>query len=608
MSSASVTRRPRNARAIALLWPVCLTLASLAALTAATSAARAQTGDSSAKSDDPRSSLAGGHWVDAAEASHNLDLIAHRARPKDFINTDDPGDFHFINSDIAFSGHFAVQGNFNGFQIWDISDPASPTLRTSLVCPGGQGDPSIYGKLMFFSVEERRARVDCGTQGVTDSVSADRFRGVRIFDISDIDHPKQVAAVQTCRGSHTHTLVPDPKNPKVVYLYVSGTSPVRPGAELAGCSTGAPDVNPNTSLFRIEVIRVPVDTPQAAKVVNAPRIFADAATGAANGLWKGGSHGNGTQTTNVTDQCHDITVYLAIGLGAGACSGNGILLDVRKPGDPKRIADVSDPNFAYWHSATFSNDGKKVIFTDEWGGGIAPRCRATDPPKWGADAIFTLVDNKFQLAGYYKMPAVQTDKENCVAHNGSLIPVPGRDIMVQAWYQGGVSVFDFTDPAHPQEIAYFDRGPFDVNKLVLVGFWSAFWYNGYIYGSEIGRGLDVFQLKPSEYLSQSEIDAANLVHFAQYKPSDQQKFTWPASFAVARAYLDQLKRKSGLSSDQTAQIASELDQAEHLQKRQQRGALKKLASQVSGDAKGSADPDRVRALASSIKDLANANG
>ena len=264
--------------------------------------------------------------------------------------------------------------------------------------------------------------------------SPDRFRGVRIFDITDIGNPKQVAAVQSCRGSHTHTLVIDPKDKENVYVYISGTGQVRQGEELAGCTGGDPKDNPETALFRIDIIKVPLAHPEQAKIVASPRIFADPQTGAANGLWKGGNHGENTQTTSLTDKCHDITVYSAIGLAAGACSGNGILLNISDPVNPIRIDAVSDPNYAFWHSANFNNDGTKVLLTDEWGGGSQPRCRATDPMNWGADAIFTLSKGKMTLASYFKMPAAQTELENCVAHNGSLVPVPGRDIEVQAWY------------------------------------------------------------------------------------------------------------------------------------------------------------------------------
>jgi len=568
-------------------------------LLAATAGAQ---GDSVAIShDDPRIGLRAG-YNDAAEVARNMELVGHGARPQNFGNAQNLGDFAFLNGDLAFKGNLAFQGGFNGFQVWDISNPKSPTLRTSFVCPGGQGDPSIYKNLLFFSVEETRGRVDCGGQGVTDTVSAERFRGVRIFDISDLDHPKQVAAVQTCRGSHTHTLVIDPNNPENVYIYVSGTSVVRSGSELAGCSRGASLTDTTTSLFRIDIIQVPVATPQNARVVNSPRIFADSA-GAIAGLWQGGAHGDGTQTTSQTNQCHDITVYSAIGLAAGACSGNGILLDIRDPVHPKRIAAVIDPNFAYWHSATFNNDGTKVLFSDEWGGGMAPRCRATDKLTWGADAIFYRTGDKLTPAGHYKLPVVQTDQENCVAHNGSLIPVPGRDIMAQAWYQGGISVFDFTDAAHPKEIAFFDRGPMDATKLLLGGEWGTYWYNGYIYASEIDRGLDVLDLKPSDLLSQNEIDAAKLVRFDVFNPQNQPKLVWPASYVVARAYLDQLVRDNGIPRDRSTSIARDLGRAEKLKGASERAALTQLANRLDRDARTASDPTRVQALAGTVRDL-----
>ena len=551
---------------------------------------------------DPRVGLKTG-FLDAGVASRNMELVSHGAKPAAFFNKNDLGDFGYLNSDLAFSGKFVVQGSFHGFQIWDVSNLKAPKLRVMHECPGGQGDPSVYGKLLFISVEMPNGRVDCGSKAMTDTVDAARFRGVRIFDISDIDHPKQVAAVQTCRGSHTHTLVTDPNDKKNIYVYVSGTSGVRPAGELAGCSAGSPDKDPNTSLFRIEVIRVPLAAPQHAKVIAAPRIFADAAGNVA-GLQKGGEH-PGMQTTSTTDQCHDITAYVAIGLAAGACSGNGILLDIKDPANPKRVADVSDPNFAYWHSATFSNDGSKVLFSDEWGGGMAPRCRSTDRPEWGADAIFNIVNGKMIPASYYKLPAPQTESENCVAHNGSLIPVPGRDILVQGWYQGGISVVDFTDASKPTEIAFFDRGPI-TDKLALAGIWCAYWYNGSIVASEIGRGLDILQLTASDQLSQNEIDAAKLVTFAQLNVQAQPKLVWPAKFVVARAYLDQLARNSAVAKSWTAHVSGELAQAEKLSGATQKAVLNMLASQLESDASASVDAARVRALAATVKGLAGA--
>ena len=557
-----------------------------------------------AGSTDPRVGLDAG-LADARVAARNLELVSNRTRPEGFFNPTQPGDFAFINSDLAFSGNTLYQGSFHGVQIWDISNPASPTLRARHPCPGGQNDVSIFRNLLFVSVEETRGRIDCGPQGVTDTVSTERFRGVRIYDVTDIDRPRHVAAVQTCRGSHTHTLLTDPRDTANVYIYVSGTSVVRPPSELPGCSGRPPEEDPNTSLFRIEVIRVPLAAPQEARVVSTPRIFADTAGNIA-GLWRGGAHGEGTQETSETDQCHDITVYPEIGLAAGACSGNGILLDIRDPVNPKRIAAVSDPNFAYWHSATFSNDGSKVIYTDEWGGGVQPRCRATDKPQWGANAIFVRTRDTMRFAGYYKLPAPQTPFENCVAHNGSLVPVPGRDIMVQGWYQGGVSVFDFTDPARPVEIAYFDRGPVSATELQLGGHWAAYWYNGYIYASELARGLDVFQLTPSVHLSQNEIDAAKLVRFDRFNPQDQPTLVWPASFVVARAYLDQLVRQRGIAPARSSRIARDLAAAERLQGARQRTALTRLAAQLDRDARGAADGAKVRMLAAAVRELANA--
>ena len=559
-------------------------------------------GMSGSDANDPRFKLTPGMY-DAGETSMGMKHLLLLKKPDAFqLGTADPDDpkvqkmidqlgigagmkmpkelqlviaqLAFANSDLAFQGNHLFQGNFYGVSIYDISNPAQAALVTSMVCPGGQGDVSVYKNLLFMSVEMPNGRLDCGAQGFpTESAPApsadakkmgrripvaqkDRFRGVRIFDISDIKNPKQVAAVQTCRGSHTHTLVVDPNDKENVYIYVSGTSFVRQAEELAGCSNEKPDKDPNTALFRIDVIKVPVAAPQDAKVVSSPRVFMDPRTGAMNGLSSGGSHGkdNEEKKPQDTDQCHDITVYSAIGLAAGACSGNGILLDIKDPVHPKRVDAVNDPNYSYWHSASFSNDGKKVVFTDEWGGGLGARCRPNDPNKWGADAIFHLKDDKLTFASYYKLPAAQGDTENCVAHNGSLVPVPGRDIEVQAWYQGGVSVMDFTDAAHPFEIAYFDRGAIDPKMLILGGEWSAYWYNGNIYGSEIARGLDIFELTPSKFLTQNEIDAAKTVHVAALNVQNQQKLEWPAQLVVAKAYLDQLERSQALPADRIAAL------------------------------------------------------
>ena len=605
---------------------------------------------------DPRAKLKPG-IDDAGEVALGIKHITLLKKPDAFqLGTDDPNDpkvqktlgqlgagssdtakmskpeqlvlaqLAFANSDIAFQGNHLFLGNFYGLSIYDISNPAKPSLLTSMVCPGGQGDPSVYKNLLFMSVEMPNGRVDCGTEGFpppppTPTPPAGqenkpnpppaqkaRFRGVRIFDISDIRKPKQVAAVQTCRGSHTHTLVVDPNDKDNVYIYVSGTSFVRQNEELAGCSGEPPDKDPNTALFRIEVIKVPLARPQDAQVVSSPRLFMDPKTGKLNALSSGGTHGKDGKPSD-SNQCHDITVYSALGLAAGACSGNGILLDIKDPVNPKRLDAVNDPNYAYWHSASFSNDGKKVLFTDEWGGGTAARCRATDPNKWGADAIFQLQNNKLKFASYYKLPAAQGDSENCVAHNGSLIPVPGRDIIAQAWYQGGISLMDFTDAEHPVEIAYFDRGPIYPNMLVLGGHWSSYWYNGHIYASEIARGLDIFELTPTKFLTQNEIDAAKTVRMSELNVQNQQKIEWPRKLVVAKAYIDQLERSQALPADQIAALRQAIQSAESSHSNQEALAkLKGLAPSVEKSVamtKNAADSNRLQALAEILKQPAH---
>jgi hypothetical protein len=597
---------------------------------------------------DPRAKLRPGLY-DAGEASMGIKHLMLLKKPDAFqLGTSEPDDpkvqkmlgqlgvgsaskmtkplqlvvaqLAFANSDFAFQGNHLFQGNFYGVNIYDISNPANTALLTSLICPGGQGDVSVYKNLLFMSVEMPNGRLDCGVEGFPPeppppagqhekkrppAAQKERFRGVRIFDISDIRNPKQVAAVQTCRGSHTHTLVQDANDDDNVYIYVSGTSFVRQPEELAGCSDEAPDKDPNTALFRIEVIKVPVAAPQDAKVVSSPRVFIDPRTGALNGLNNGGTHDKGKEKPAATNQCHDITVYSAIGLAAGACSGNGILLDIKDPVHPKRVDAVNDPNYSYWHSASFSNDGSKVVFTDEWGGGLGARCRPNDPNKWGADAIFDLKDNKLNFASYYKLPAAQADTENCVAHNGSLIPVPGRDIEVQAWYQGGISIVDFSDATHPFEIAYFDRGPIDPNMLVLGGDWSAYWYNGYIYGSEIARGLDVFELTPTKFLTQNEIDAAKAVRVTELNVQNQQKIEWPAQLVVAKAYVDQLSRSQAVPADRILALEKAIQSAEssHMS-RGKVAKLKRMAPSLeksAATAKSPADSTRLHALAEILK-------
>ena len=619
-----------------------------------------------APSPDPRVGLKPG-MRDAGEAVWNLRLLSETPAPEKFAGV--------TNSDIAFRGKYAIQGNYNGWQVWDIENPKKPSLAAEYVCPASQSDVSVYRNLLFASGEDLAARLDCGTQGVQDTVSAERLRGLRIFDISDIRHPKNVGNVQTCRGSHTHSVLVDPKDSANVYVYISGSSAVRSPSELAGCVAAMPNEDPNTAWFRIEVIKVPLDHPEQAAIVSSPRIFdnlkappshgetpADSAADAkelaeakaagkftvkvmgmemvlpddqADTLLKevvaarNGSGpataadsatlratlpkmvemmiGNPPDTTAGPTQCHDITLYPEIGLAGGACEGYGMLLDIADPTRPARIAEVSDSNFSYWHSATFNNDGTKVLFSDEWGGGGQPKCRATDKKEWGADAIFTIEDRKMHFKSYYKMAAPQTSEEVCVAHNGSLIPIPGRDVMVQAWYQGGLSVFDWTDATKPVEIAFFDRGPVDGTKLTSGGYWSTYWYNGVIVGSEIARGLDIFELAPSGFLTQNEIDAAKSVRFDQYNVQGQRKFTWPPTFALARAYLDQLERSKGLADAEIKASRDALAGAEKAGDTERRDQLTQLATRLDG-VSDAGDAAKVKLLADAVKQLAATPG
>ena len=574
-----------------------------------------------APSPDPRIGLKPGWW-DAAHTTWNMSLVSTTPPSENFLNRADPGDQRVWNSDLAFTGTYVIQGNFAGYQVWDVANPKTPKLKTWYLCIGSQSDVSVVGHLLFESTEATNARVDCSPAGVTDTVSPDRARGIRIYDVTDIAHPKRLATVQTCRGSHTHTVLVDPKDKANVYVYVSGSAPVRSENELPGCFDTDPSENPNTTRFRIEVIQVPVDHPEQARVVNRPAILADLAPSRGHGETPADSAAMAERMRamgiNPADraarrpantgpiQCHDITLYPGIGLGAGACRGYGVLLDISDPKNPHRVGLAADTNFVAWHSATFNNDGSKVMFTDEWGGGTSPRCRSTDKMEWGADAIFTLSNNKMDFGSYYKIPVAQTPQENCVAHNGSLIPVPGRDIMVQGWYQGGISVFDFTDPKNVKEIAYFDRGPMDSTKMFVSGSWSAYWYNGLIYSSEITRGLDILALEPSAWLTQNELDAAKLVRLPELNVQDQPQFVWPAAFVVARAYLDQLSRGNGLPANRIAAVRDALGKAERASGGARQSALTQLATQLDGDAASASDAKRVRALAGVVRDLARA--
>ena len=614
-------------------------------------------------SPDPRVGLAAGLF-DAEEAIWNLDLISATPPPSDFIGS--------WGTDLAFKEHYAIQGNYDGFIVWDISDPANPEVVVDFVCPASQSDVSVYGDLLFVSGEGMEGRLDCGTEGVQESVSADRLRGIRIFDISDIQNPEYIHNVQTCRGSHTHSVLVDPNDDENVYIYVSGSAPVRPDEELPGCTTAFPDEDPDSPLFRIEVIQVPLDNPQAAAIANSPRIFdgLDAppirelteeeqeridqareeglfvgqmmgrervipngmaarflaqiveergGTGAPTAADSAALHerlpdlidemlaarGRGSEALG-PNQCHDITLYPEIGLAGGACEGMGLLLDITDPLNPVRIDAVADSNFAYWHSATFNNDGTTVLFTDEWGGGTQPKCRAEDPYEWGANAIYTIEDGKMTFQSYFKMDAPQTETENCVAHNGSMIPIPGRDIMVQSWYQGGINVFDFTDPANPVEIAFHDRGPISAERMETGGSWSIYWYNGYLINSEIARGLDIFELVPSEFITQNELDAMHTVSMDYFNPQGQPMYKWPATYALAKAYTDQLERNRELNGDALSMIRSGIAEAQRTSGSAQAGLLNRLATEIEGVASQSSNKDKVLKIAGTLRNLADA--
>ncbi|MDA0907326.1 MAG: hypothetical protein O3B44_04090 [Bacteroidetes bacterium] len=607
-------------------------------------------------SPDPREGLAPGMF-DAEEAIWNLELVSNTPPPKDFVGS--------VSSDLAFKGNYVVQGNYNGIIIWDMTNPASPKLVNEYICPASQSDVSVYGDLLFVSGEGLEGRLDCGTEGVQDRVSDERLRGIRIFDISDVENPEYIANVQTCRGSHTHSVLKDPKDDDNIYIYVSGSSMVRPEEELPGCSAAMPNEDSNSALFRIEVIKVPLDAPEESAIVSSPRIFDDLAPPPSHepspedvaklermraegknvylvreaGPWVGSVRevpdglanrllemykeeqtitGDPTEAQMVAfresigdlvysmreeeeygpNQCHDITLYPEIGLAGGACDGYGLLLDISDPVNPVRIDQVADANFSYWHNATFNNDGSKILFSDEWYG---TKCRANDPYEWGANAIFTITeDRKLKFHSYYKMDAIQTEYEICVAHNGSLLPVPGRDIMIQSWYEGGVSLFDWTDPDNPVEIGFHDRGPMQIGNVGSGGSWSIYWYNGYLVNSEIYRGLDILDLKANPYLTQNEIDASKTVVLDYLNVQGQPKYEWPATFALAKAYVDQLDRDPAVSEEMIQDLRVGIARAET---NGDMKVLQDLASKVAVNATG-AHADKMAQLAETLKSLA----
>jgi hypothetical protein len=598
---------------------------------AAVAAALVPAGAASAQAPvDPRQGLAPGTEADgggaatsitprrdAATAARGLELLASRDKPA-YTGVAPAFNYSNINSDLAFQGKYAYSGNYRGFGVYDVSDPAAPVLKTTVNCVGGQGDVSVHGDLLFMSVESGSARVDCAAP-VPGQPGSVVFRGVRIFDISDPLAPVHLGGVQTCRGSHTHTLVTQPRVTDKIWIYNSGTAGIRPATQLAGCSALS-TTDPATSGYSIDVIEVPLATPASARVIGSPRVMASGSSIA--GLNPGGvqatlpaddprasAPGNapGGQTARATSACHDITAYPAIGLAAGACQGDGLLLDISDAANPVRIANVTDPNFAYWHSATFNDAGTKVVFTDEWGGGVGARCRPSDPTNWGANAIYDVVRGadgapSLQWRSYYKIPNVQTDIEVCVAHNGNLVPVPGRDVMVQAWYEGGTSVFDFTDSANPQEIAFFDRGPYHPTIAHEGGYWSTYWYNGAVYGNEIFLGFDSWRLTGTGDLSANEIAAAGAARVPVLNAQTQEPIVHAPSFTLVRARFDQAVRAGALTSEQAADVVTFVDRAESFAARNKTSAkatLNAKAVQLNGPGQTTL-ADELRRLAASL--------
>ena len=407
----------------------------------------------------------GGTWDPSpVSASQNLKILGSAPKTSAVPS--------YRNSDLAFWGNLTFAGNYEGFRVIDHSDPGNPAVIANVACPGSQHDVSVWKGLLFLSVDSPRSGPGC------DSVSASPgFEGIRIFDVSDPANPTYAGAVATDCGSHTHTLVPDSSDPGRVLLYVA-SYPSTVLAESAygnSCSRIATDGSP-TGHSKISVVEVPLADPGSASVVSEPQVPLNDYRGDLG--WRG---------------CHDISVFTAIDRAAAACAGEGQIWDISDPENPTTLARIHNPNVDFWHSATFTWDGRTVLFGDEAGGGTQPRCRASDPATVGAIWIYDVagLDNQDATAvepwrSHFKIPRVQGDTARCTMHNFNVLPLEDRYVAVSAAYSGGTTAFDFTNTARPVEVGHQD--PHGANT------WSSYWYNGFIHTNDTGRGVDVMLL------------------------------------------------------------------------------------------------------------------
>jgi hypothetical protein len=462
-----------------------------------------------------------------------LEWVAHRDNP--FRQGDDAA---FINSDLAFTGDYLVQGNFAGFSIWDISDPAAPELVSAVSCPGGQGDVSTVGDLVIVSVDETMSDDSCQASRVPET--DENWEGIRVFDISDPSAPRYAAAVRTRCGSHTHTVVPDAADPARVYVYVSAYS--------RGASLNCTGRNP------LQIVELPLAAPEQASVVGELDLFDDETAFGPEDRVSGGAE------TRSTTGCHDITAYPAKALAVAACRGDGLLLSIADPLVPVVLQRVRDPAVAFWHSGIFDNDATRVVFQDELGDGFINTCSPAFGSDRGADAVWRIAADGLVKEGTYKLPRTQSDLEKCVAHSGGLVPVPGRFVIAQAWLEGGVSVVDLSDPSAPVELTWFDRPDYGTSMDYTAGIWSVYHYDGFLYASDMYEGLEVLRLTDPMFADAARYDDSGL------NPQTQPAYDWvwreapvvPADSA-ARAALETLSvEPATLEPAPSAEIAVSL--------------------------------------------------